>query len=351
MKCLYVLFDAECALCQRCRDWLARQPAYIRLIFIPLQSPDLSRRFPGIEALHPSEQLLVVNDAGAVYRGANSWIMCLYATRDYREWSQRLATPTLLPWARRVCELLSQHRLSFSRRLALKSPAEISARLKMHNVGPLAQTGGSAACALSENPHPGRGCGRLEIPESFHAFRPYAQSGCGRDQRAAAVVRSRFPDRGCGEDARSFAITLGTGFKRAIHIGLGVETPERKAKAAFRPFFRQLHRAQDVGRLERTGATGGTGRATEVMAIQEDERRLRFDSGEGEAGGVRQTLGSRAVHEHVRTLSRAASLQSDRASARTRVCSSSIAAAAHSAAFPNPTIEATFSVPARRLFS
>jgi predicted DCC family thiol-disulfide oxidoreductase YuxK len=137
VKCLYVLFDAECALCQRCTQWLARQSAYIRLVFIPLQSPNLSRRFPGIEALKPAEQLLVVSDGGAVYRGASAWIMCLYATRDYREWSQRLAAPALLPWARRVCELLSEHRLSFSRALARKSPAVITARLALHD-GPLA---------------------------------------------------------------------------------------------------------------------------------------------------------------------------------------------------------------------
>ena len=39
----------------------------------------------------------------------------LYALRDYREWSQRLAHPALLPWARRVCELLSENRLQMSR--------------------------------------------------------------------------------------------------------------------------------------------------------------------------------------------------------------------------------------------
>ncbi len=132
MKCLYVLFDAECALCQRCREWLARQPAYIRLIFIPLQSPELPRRFPGIETFNPTQQLVVISDEGAVYRGASAWIMCLYATRNYREWSQRLSAPALLPWARRVCELLSHHRLTFSRALARKSPAEIRARLALH---------------------------------------------------------------------------------------------------------------------------------------------------------------------------------------------------------------------------
>jgi predicted DCC family thiol-disulfide oxidoreductase YuxK len=136
VKDLYVLFDAECALCQTCRAWLARQPAFIRLVFIPLQSAGLAQRFPGIEALKPSEQLLVVSDRGAVYRAASAWIMCLYATRDYREWSQRLAAPALLPWARRVCELLSQHRLSFSRALARKTPAQISDRLALFD-GPL----------------------------------------------------------------------------------------------------------------------------------------------------------------------------------------------------------------------
>ena len=65
MKCLYVLFDAECAMCVRCREWLSRQPAFVPLHFIPLQSPDLPRFFPGINVLKPNEQLLVVGDNGA----------------------------------------------------------------------------------------------------------------------------------------------------------------------------------------------------------------------------------------------------------------------------------------------
>jgi predicted DCC family thiol-disulfide oxidoreductase YuxK len=76
MKCLHVLFDAECAMCLRCRDWLSRQCAYVPLSFIPLQAPDLHRVFPGIEPLRPNEQLLVVGDNGAVYRGAHAWIIC-----------------------------------------------------------------------------------------------------------------------------------------------------------------------------------------------------------------------------------------------------------------------------------
>jgi predicted DCC family thiol-disulfide oxidoreductase YuxK len=114
MKRLYVLFDQECTLCQRCCHWLSQQPAFIELQFVPLQSPDVVARFPGIEAIDLRERLVVISDEGAVYQGQYAWIMCLYALRDYRTWSQRLAQPALLPFAQKVCELVSKHRLAIS---------------------------------------------------------------------------------------------------------------------------------------------------------------------------------------------------------------------------------------------
>jgi predicted DCC family thiol-disulfide oxidoreductase YuxK len=130
MKRLYVLFDQECALCRRCCLWLGRQQALIELHFIPLQSPDLGHRFPGVEKLNLSERLVVVSDEGAVYQGQYAWIMCLYALRDYRVWSQHLAHPALLPLARHICELVSRNRLTMSG-LFLKDPIEkLSDRLR-----------------------------------------------------------------------------------------------------------------------------------------------------------------------------------------------------------------------------
>ena len=114
MKMLYVLFDGECALCQGCRRWLERQSAYVELRFLPLQSPEAACRFPGIEQFEPQHQLVAISDTGDVYQGSHAWIMCLWALREYREWSQRLASPALLPWARRVCELVSENRLTLS---------------------------------------------------------------------------------------------------------------------------------------------------------------------------------------------------------------------------------------------
>lgn len=120
---LSVIYDAECALCQRCRAWLDLQPKWVALDFVPLQTLDLAQRFPRIETLAPGEHLLVVSDEGEVYRGSSAWIMCLYALRDYREWSQH---PALQPWAQRVCELVSQNRLQLSRWLFRQNLGEIN---------------------------------------------------------------------------------------------------------------------------------------------------------------------------------------------------------------------------------
>ena len=129
MKRLYILFDGECSLCERCRFWLVRQPAYLELEFIPFQSPEVTRRFPEIESLHPEKQLIVITDEGGVYQGSDAWIICLWALRDYRELSLRLAQPSLRPWAQRVCELLSANRYRFSRWLDGLGPSQLATHL------------------------------------------------------------------------------------------------------------------------------------------------------------------------------------------------------------------------------
>ena len=115
MKRLTILYDMHCPLCRRCRVWLERQPAFVPLVFLPLQSEEVACRFPGIGALHPEREIVVISDTGDVWQGGSAWVMCLWALREYREWSQRLAHPVLLPLARRVCELVSANRHQLSR--------------------------------------------------------------------------------------------------------------------------------------------------------------------------------------------------------------------------------------------
>jgi predicted DCC family thiol-disulfide oxidoreductase YuxK len=145
MKCLYVLFDADCELCVRCRNWLAQQPVFVPLVFTAFQSDEAQRRFPGMDALKPGEQLLVISDEGAVYRGAHAWIMCLWALQHYREHAQKLAHPVLLPLAKAVCELLSRNRFFLSDALFRQEPhcaaRTVGAHYDLHKA-----TGANAVC-------------------------------------------------------------------------------------------------------------------------------------------------------------------------------------------------------------
>lgn len=117
MKKLYVLYDSECAFCRRCRIWLGRQPAFVPLVFIPLQSPELTTRFPGIEAFHPEERLVVVSDAGELWRGDGAWITVLWALREYRQAALNFSQPLLRPLVRRFVAVVSDNRQKLSRLL------------------------------------------------------------------------------------------------------------------------------------------------------------------------------------------------------------------------------------------
>jgi predicted DCC family thiol-disulfide oxidoreductase YuxK len=114
MKQLYILYDSQCEFCRRCRIWLGRQPAFVQMIFLPFQSPQAECRFPELRDLEPDKEIVVISDAGEVWHGEAAWVTCLWALQEYREWSQRLAHPALLPLARRLCEIISTHRYQLS---------------------------------------------------------------------------------------------------------------------------------------------------------------------------------------------------------------------------------------------
>jgi len=48
MRRLYILYDPRCGLCTWARRWLARQPAYLELTFIPAGSEQAVQLFPGL---------------------------------------------------------------------------------------------------------------------------------------------------------------------------------------------------------------------------------------------------------------------------------------------------------------
>ena len=108
MKALLVLYDEHCALCVRCRDWLARQGSFVPLDFIACGSPVARERYGAVPWL--GEELVVVSDEGDVWVGPSAFLVALWALRDWREWSYRLSGPELAPLAERFFHAISGNR-------------------------------------------------------------------------------------------------------------------------------------------------------------------------------------------------------------------------------------------------
>ena len=141
MEKLYVLYDATCGVCVRARGWMGRQPALVALEFVSAGSPVARMLFP--ELASATEELTVVSDEGEVWRGTAAWLMCLWALTEYREWSERLASPALEPFARQAFELLSRNRKTLSDWLRLMPEEAVADRLR---------SAGSPACAAAAPP-------------------------------------------------------------------------------------------------------------------------------------------------------------------------------------------------------
>jgi predicted DCC family thiol-disulfide oxidoreductase YuxK len=114
MFTLTVLYDERCDLCCRIREWMQAQPQYVALEFIAAASDEAQARYPQLDHERSLRELHVVTSYGEVYRDAKAWLMCLWALREYRAWSLRMATPELMPLARRAIARVSSNR----RRLA-----------------------------------------------------------------------------------------------------------------------------------------------------------------------------------------------------------------------------------------
>jgi hypothetical protein len=82
----------------------------VPLVFVAAGSPEALRRFPTLASPGGAEQLIAVDDEGAVYRNDAAWVMCLFALVETREWSIRLARPLLRPLARQAFAAVSRSR-------------------------------------------------------------------------------------------------------------------------------------------------------------------------------------------------------------------------------------------------
>jgi predicted DCC family thiol-disulfide oxidoreductase YuxK len=109
MRRLTVLYDHRCSFCRFCRGWLEKQPQLVDLEMVPATPRDVELLYPGL-AVEAGEELVVIDDEGGVYRGDDAFLMCLWALREYREWSGRLSSGGWGNLARTFFHHLSKNR-------------------------------------------------------------------------------------------------------------------------------------------------------------------------------------------------------------------------------------------------
>jgi predicted DCC family thiol-disulfide oxidoreductase YuxK len=127
MNTLTIFYDAHCGICSRFRKWMENQPAYVHLQFLPYDSAEARTRCPGIERMNADQEIIVMGDDGCLWQGASAWVICLWALPEYREWSARLASPSLMGMARKIVHWISSNRIGLSRLMCFKSDEELAA--------------------------------------------------------------------------------------------------------------------------------------------------------------------------------------------------------------------------------
>jgi predicted DCC family thiol-disulfide oxidoreductase YuxK len=105
---LIVLYDEECALCRRCRQWLEGQATHVPLEFLAAHSPAARERYGELPWL--GADLIVVDEQGDVWAGPAAFLLCLWATVDYRAWSYRLSGKAFAPLAEHFFHFVSANR-------------------------------------------------------------------------------------------------------------------------------------------------------------------------------------------------------------------------------------------------
>jgi len=126
---LTVFHDPRCGMCCGFRRWLEGQPRWVAVEFVDWASDEAERRLPGIRGMGAGKDVVVLADDGRWWQGTAAWLTCLWATREYRAWSHRLAAPVLQPLVRKAVHLLSENRLTFSRLLRLPNDATLAAAI------------------------------------------------------------------------------------------------------------------------------------------------------------------------------------------------------------------------------
>lgn len=105
---LTVLYDEQCGLCRRARDWLLTQPMWVEMELLAAGSAAARSRYGSIPWV--GQDLVVVADDGRIWRDAPAFLMCLWATRRYRKYARTLSGSAFKPVATAFFNGISKRR-------------------------------------------------------------------------------------------------------------------------------------------------------------------------------------------------------------------------------------------------
>lgn len=148
VKKIEVFYDGRCGMCCTFHEWINRQPRAFAIDFVPYQSPDAERIFPGLSTLDPAREMIVRTDEGTLYRGAEAWVWCLYSCANHRALARRLARPAMLGFAIRACRLLAANRHALSKVFFWRKDREV--RESLHQMKPAHCPEGTCATEQDE---------------------------------------------------------------------------------------------------------------------------------------------------------------------------------------------------------
>lgn len=115
IKYLEIYYDGECGICRHGMRWLARRQQGDVLQQLAYTSAEAVRRFPHLAEYKPWNQLVVRDDRGQVYIGAESWVMCLAATKRYHIVARFLSLAWVMKGLNCFVRVVSSQRYRLSR--------------------------------------------------------------------------------------------------------------------------------------------------------------------------------------------------------------------------------------------
>ncbi len=108
MNGLTVVYDANCPLCRRCREWVLAQGHLVHFDFVAADEPWVQ---DWLGALVPiGDELVVVADDGSTWIGPDAFIVCLWGLERYRSLAVRLQRPGARGLAKQAFHLVSSGR-------------------------------------------------------------------------------------------------------------------------------------------------------------------------------------------------------------------------------------------------